>query len=181
MLERNLWKKKKKSLETFLSRGRRIKAKVFPEVPLAAPGSTCPCGNWRKLRLLHRTETPEPRRSCLGVQHRGTFDGCEISFSGWDADNRLEVAPLPHSEFWTERSRGELASVVITLASHGCAVKDLPSDQEQTETIRRITIVKCLFCYKMSWSVSQAHTRDLTLFVNLFFSCQMNSRDEMIM
>lgn len=81
MLERNLWKKKK-SLETFLSRGRRIKAKVFPEVPLAAPGSTCPCGNWRKLRLLHRTETPEPRRSCLGVPHRGTFDGCEISFFG---------------------------------------------------------------------------------------------------
>lgn len=43
-------------------------------------------------------------------------------------------------------SRGELASVVITLASHGCAVKDLPSDQEQTDTIRRITRVKRLFC-----------------------------------
>lgn len=66
-------------------------------------------------------------------------------------------------------SRGELASVVITLASHGCAVKALPSDREQTETIKGITIVKCLFCHKMSSTVSRDSHAPSNTFCQLVF------------
>lgn len=155
-------RKEKNLLETFLFSGRKIKAKVFLEVPLAAPRCV-PFGNWWKLWLLHLPETLKQWQSCQGVPCWIDFDGCEISFLGWNASNRLSkwwgVLILSSVALYltsaSSVAQAKLTSVLITLLPHSCRVKDQPSDWEQTET-KIFILLNCLFCDKLSLSVSLA-------------------------